>query len=63
MFLGWLTSTAPLLMRAFSVSLKRSGLSARMNLKNAGELVHTNGMELSTMSSDTASLVSVMSCF
>ena len=47
-------------MRAFSVSLKRSGLSACMNLKNAGELVHANGIELSMMSSDTASLISVI---
>jgi len=34
-----------------------------MNLKNAGELVHESGMLLSTMSSDTASLMSTMSFF
>ena len=34
-----------------------------MNLKNVGELVHESGMLLSTMSSDTASLMSTMSLF
>jgi hypothetical protein len=32
-----------------------------MNRKNAGELVHANGMELSTTSSDTASFISAIS--
>ena len=60
-FSGWSTSSAPLSMRARSAALKRSGLSACMNRKNAGELVHANGMELSTTSSDTASFISAIS--
>ena len=60
-FSGWSTSSAPLSMRARSAALKRSGLSACTNRKNAGELVHANGMELLTTSSLTASFISAIS--